>query len=138
MARWPCSGTRWRRRLGIFATLLPILVLRHVGRRYHTGTVIAGAVTCMGLFALLNPVAGLVGPNHRSLASAVLVVAETGMIASIRFVVWGVSPFGALLAGWLGSRFGVVPTMWIGGVGELLTIVPIMGIGPLIPAADNA
>ena len=174
-------------------TLLPVLVLRRVGldpftlgvimtcgsiggavgaalapalqRRFHTGTVIAGALASTGLFALLNPVAGCIGPGSKLLASIVLIAAETGMVASalvfnvtqvslrqrlcpkhllgrmnasIRFVVWGVSPFGSLLAGWLGSRFGVVTTMWIGGVGALLTIVPILGIGRLIAAERDA
>lgn len=39
------------------------------------------------------------------------------MNASIRFVVWGVMPIGALISGVLGSTIGVVPTMWIGTIG---------------------
>ena len=39
------------------------------------------------------------------------------MNASIRFVVWGVMPIGALAAGALGSTIGILPTMWIGVVG---------------------
>ncbi len=42
------------------------------------------------------------------------------MNASIRFVVWGVMPIGALAAGALGSTIGVLPTMWIGVAGTLL------------------
>ncbi len=42
------------------------------------------------------------------------------MNASIRFVVWGVMPLSALLAGVLGSTIGVLPTMWIGVVGGFL------------------
>jgi MFS family permease len=42
------------------------------------------------------------------------------MNASIRFFVWGVMPLGGLLAGYLGSTFGALPTMWIGGAGSLL------------------
>jgi MFS family permease len=42
------------------------------------------------------------------------------MNASIRFVVWGVMPIAALLAGLLGSTIGVVPTMWIATVGGIL------------------
>ena len=38
------------------------------------------------------------------------------MNASIRFVVWGVMPIAALLAGGLGTWLGVTPTMWIGAV----------------------
>lgn len=42
------------------------------------------------------------------------------MNASIRFVVWGVMPIAALLAGLLATWIGVVPTLWIAAVGELL------------------
>ncbi len=42
------------------------------------------------------------------------------MNASIRFVVWGVLPIGGLVAGFLGTSIGLVPTMWIGAVGGLL------------------
>lgn len=42
------------------------------------------------------------------------------MNASVRFVVWGVMPISALLAGALGTWIGVVPTMWIAAIGQLL------------------
>ena len=43
------------------------------------------------------------------------------MNASVRFVVWGVMPIAALLAGALGTWLGVVPTMWIGAIGQLFS-----------------
>jgi len=43
------------------------------------------------------------------------------MNSSIRFVVWGVMPLSALLAGVLGGAIGVVPTMWIGVAGGFLS-----------------
>jgi len=36
------------------------------------------------------------------------------MNASIRFMVWGSMPIGALISGVLGTVFGVLPTIWIG------------------------
>ena len=36
------------------------------------------------------------------------------MNASIRFMVWGSMPIGALIAGALGTVYGVLPTIWIG------------------------
>jgi predicted MFS family arabinose efflux permease len=44
------------------------------------------------------------------------------MNASMRFVVWGVLPIGALIGGVLGSLVGLRPTLWIGAVGEVLAI----------------
>lgn len=48
------------------------------------------------------------------------------MNASIRFVVWGVMPIGALVSGWLGTVLGTVPAIWIG------TAVAILGALPLL------
>jgi MFS family permease len=42
------------------------------------------------------------------------------MNATMRFVVWGVLPVGALIGGVLGSVVGLRPTLWIGAVGEVL------------------
>jgi predicted MFS family arabinose efflux permease len=44
------------------------------------------------------------------------------MNASMRFVVWGVLPIGALIGGVLGSLVGLRPTLWIGAVGEVLAV----------------
>jgi len=62
------------------------------------------------------------------------------MNASIRFVVWGVMPLAALLAGGLGTWLGVVPTMWIGAIGQLTSALFVV-IGPFwamreLPQAD--
>jgi MFS family permease len=40
------------------------------------------------------------------------------MNASMRFVVWGVLPLGALIGGVLGTVAGLRPTLWIGAAGE--------------------
>src|SRR5690606_32095606 len=51
------------------------------------------------------------------------------MNASVRFVVWGVMPIAALLAGVLGQWLGVLATMWIGAIGQLLSAA-FVAIGP--------
>jgi MFS family permease len=48
------------------------------------------------------------------------------MNASIRFVVWGVMPIGALLAGWLGTVLGTLPAIWIGTAVAMLGALPIL------------
>ena len=40
------------------------------------------------------------------------------MNATMRFVVWGVLPMGALIGGFLGSVAGLRPTLWIGAAGQ--------------------
>ena len=64
------------------------------------------------------------------------------MNASIRFVVWGVMPISALLAGFLGDQFGVVFTMWVGAVGQVVSALFVI-FGPFwstreLPATADA
>jgi MFS family permease len=51
------------------------------------------------------------------------------MNASVRFVVWGVMPIAALVAGMLGESLGVLATMWIGAIGQLFSALFVV-IGP--------
>ncbi len=44
------------------------------------------------------------------------------MNASMRFMVWGTMPFGALLGGSLGTALGLRPTLLIAGIGSLLPV----------------
>ncbi len=45
------------------------------------------------------------------------------MNATMRFIVWGVIPIGALIGGVLGTVLGLRTTLWIGSVGSVLSIV---------------
>ena len=45
------------------------------------------------------------------------------MNATMRFVVWGVLPVGALLGGILGSVLGLRATLWVGAAGQALAVV---------------
>jgi tellurite resistance protein TehA-like permease len=51
------------------------------------------------------------------------------MNASVRFVVWGVMPISALLAGVIGTWLGVVPALWIAAFGQLFSCLFVV-IGP--------
>lgn len=57
------------------------------------------------------------------------------MNASIRFVVWGVMPISAILAGVLGQSLGVVPTLWIAAVIELASALFVV-VGPFWTMRD--
>jgi hypothetical protein len=47
------------------------------------------------------------------------------MNATMRFIVWGTMPLGAILGGALGSLIGLYPTIVIGAVGGLLAFIPV-------------
>jgi MFS family permease len=129
---------------GLLGALASPWIASHLGE----GTAIPVSCLAGGLFTLLLPFSAVVP----GVSIAVLIVAEFGlafavlvynitqvsfrqrvcpprllgrMNASIRFLVWGVMPIGALASGMLGSGIGVVPTMWIGAVGALFAAVPV-------------
>ncbi len=59
--------------------------------------------------------------NQGSLRQAITAPRLQGrMNASMRFMVWGTMPFGALIGGALGSSLGLRPTLLIAGAGSLL------------------
>jgi len=51
------------------------------------------------------------------------------MNASIRFIVWGVMPVGALLSGVLSISIGVIPTIIVGAILNLLAGIPVVFSG---------
>ncbi len=53
------------------------------------------------------------------------------MNASVRFIVWGSQPLGALLGGFLGAAIGIVPTLWIGAALHLASSLPVL-LSPLL------
>ncbi|HEX4700848.1 MAG TPA: MFS transporter [Pseudonocardiaceae bacterium] len=52
------------------------------------------------------------------------------MNASVRFVVWGTLPLGALVGGVLGTLIGIHPTLWVGAIGATLSPLPVL-LSPL-------
>lgn len=48
------------------------------------------------------------------------------MNASVRFIVWGVQPIGAVIGGYLGSRMGIITTLWVSAAGATLGALPVL------------
>jgi len=44
------------------------------------------------------------------------------MNASVRFIVWGTMPLGALLGGLVGTWLGLRPTLWIAVIGSYTAV----------------
>ncbi|MFL6181279.1 MAG: MFS transporter, partial [Actinomycetes bacterium] len=57
------------------------------------------------------------------------------MNASVRFIVWGTQPIGALIGGALGTAFGLVPVMWLTVAGTALAAAPV-AFSPLMRMRD--
>ena len=64
--------------------------------------------------------------NQVSLRQAITPPRMQGkMNATMRFIVWGTMPIGAILGGALGSLIGLYPTIVIAAIGELLAFIPV-------------
>jgi MFS family permease len=64
--------------------------------------------------------------NQVSLRQAITQPRMQGrMNATMRFIVWGTMPIGAILGGALGSTIGLHPTIVIGALGGLVAFVPV-------------
>ncbi len=48
------------------------------------------------------------------------------MNATMRLIVWGTIPIGALIGGILGTVFGLVPALWVAAVGASLSFLPVL------------
>ncbi|MDQ0258505.1 MFS family permease [Sinomonas atrocyanea] len=140
--------------IGSVGGLLGALATPWLAARAGEGPLLPLGLMVGGAAVVLFPLALAAGPGP--LALALLSVGEFGMSfgvivynvmqvsmrqrvcpprllgrmnASIRCVVWGVMPIGSLLGGWLGERWGLVPTLWIGIVGQILAVLPV-AVGP--------
>ena len=48
------------------------------------------------------------------------------MNATMRLIVWGTIPIGALIGGVLGTLFGLVPVLWVSAIGGSLSFLPVL------------
>lgn len=126
--------------IGSVGGLLGALATPWVTKRVGEGTAVSLSALAMGATSAAVPLAGTVpgaalpiliaGTFVNSFLVLVYNITQVTarqrltparllgrMNASIRFVVWGVMPIGAVAAGALGSTIGILPTMWIGVVG---------------------
>jgi MFS family permease len=64
------------------------------------------------------------------------------MNATMRFIVWGTIPIGALVGGILGGAIGLQNTIWVGAIGSFLAFLPVL-LSPVrslkeIPSSEPA
>lgn len=134
------------------------LVAGRVSETFGVGPTIGMMQVLTGVARMALPLAALVGPpmvvlalgefvlgtvrsvlniNGVSLRQRVTPDHQQGrMNASIRFIMWAAVPVGSLLAGWLGTAIGLVPTLWIGVVGTFGASLWIFA-SPLARARDQ-
>ncbi|MGM0385723.1 MAG: MFS transporter [Actinomycetota bacterium] len=120
-----------------------------LARRFGEGQTLRASTILFAASAALLPAAALVPGSAVAMLTASMALQSFGVVtynivqvtarqrmcprrllgrmnASMRFVVWGVMPLAALLAGWLGTAFGTVPAMWVGVAIGLLSTLPFL------------
>lgn len=123
------------------------LVADRLARRFGVGPTIVGSMALGGPGLLLmalapreSPIPFLVASqfllgvgivvyniNQLSFRQAITPTAMLGrMNATMRFIVWGTIPFGAILGGVIATAFGLRTAIVIGAVGEFLAILPVL------------
>ncbi len=119
-------ATRVPRMIGLGSAIGAMQVLTGVARLAMPVAALAAAaippfVTLAAGEFLLAVVRTIFNVNQLSLRQSITPDHQQGrMNASIRFVMWAVVPFGALLGGFLGERIGLMPAIWIGVAGTTL------------------
>jgi predicted MFS family arabinose efflux permease len=124
---------------GVGPTIGVMQVLTGVARMALPLAALVGppmVVLALGEF-LLGTVRSVLNINGVSLRQRLTPDHQQGrMNASIRFIMWAAVPVGSLLAGWLGTAIGLVPTLWIGVVGTFGASLWIFA-SPLARARDQ-
>jgi len=133
--------------IGSVGALLGALTANRIGKRFGVGrTIVASAVFFgipMFLFALMPPelalpigatgifIAGFTGVvyniNQVSFRQAITPERMQGrMNATMRFVVWGTIPAGAIIGGFLGGFIGLRETLWVSAFLSTTPFLPVL------------
>ena len=133
--------------LGNLGVILGALAAGRLAKRIGIGLtiVISAAVSGLGTFAVpLAPqddpfwvlvIGGLIvgfgvvvyNVNQVGLRQAITPDRMLGrMNATMRLIVWGTIPIGALIGGILGTVFGLVPVLWVSAIGASLSFLPVL------------
>jgi MFS family permease len=132
--------------VGAVGFLVGALIANRVATRFGIGPTIVWAAMIAGPAELLIPIAppdlavpfvaasGLLSGlgvaiyniNQVSLRQAITPERMQGrMNATMRFIVWGTIPVGAILGGFLGGVIGLHETIWIGAIGGIFVFLPV-------------
>ena len=133
--------------LGNLGVILGALVGGRVAKAIGIGPTIVASAALTGLAAFAVPLAPADDPfwvlviggaffgfgvvvynvNQVGLRQAITPDRMLGrMNATMRLIVWGTIPIGALIGGILGTVFGLVPVLWVSAIGGSISFLPVL------------
>jgi hypothetical protein len=119
---------RWRRWLGLGPAIVWSMALSTPGllltaaapREMPIPFLIAGGLI-YGFSAVVYNI------NQVSFRQAITPTTMQGrMNATMRFIVWGTIPIGAILGGAIATATSVVTAIWVGALGSILAVLPVL------------
>jgi MFS family permease len=119
---------RIARRLGIGRAILWSIIVAGLGQTaYPLATPASASVLIVAGELLVSSGAVAYNINQVSLRQALCPLSLQGrMNASVRFMVWGTMPIGALMGGVLGTAIGLRATLWVAAGGSLTAFLWIL------------
>jgi MFS family permease len=122
------SGSRIARKLGVGPAIVlsallfgPPSILIPLASASFPYPYLIGALFISSFFNVIYNV------NQVGLRQAITPLRMQGrMNATMRFMVWGTIPIGALVGGLLGNTIGLRPTLWISAIGSCLPFLPVL------------
>jgi predicted MFS family arabinose efflux permease len=122
------TAERWGRWIGVGRTIIasaflssfPLVAVAIAPRDAPVPWIIAGFLIGQSMAVIYNV-------NQVSLRQAITPERMQGrMNATMRFIVWGTIPIGALTGGLLGGVIGLQATIWVGAIGSFLGFLPVL------------
>jgi MFS family permease len=133
--------------IGAIGFLIGALFSARIGARFGVGPTIVGSAFMFGPATLLIAVAppdlafGFIALSIflTSLSGAVYNISQVSlrqaitpsslqgrMNATMRFIVWGTIPIGAIVGGFLGGTIGLQATIWVAAIGGAFVFLPVL------------
>ncbi|HET9344235.1 MAG TPA: MFS transporter [Candidatus Limnocylindrales bacterium] len=133
--------------IGAVGFLIGAVLAGRIGSRFGVGPTIVVSAFVSGASSLLLAIApaglafafiaasvfigsfanSLYNINQVSLRQAITPQSMQGrMNATMRFIVWGTIPIGAIVGGFLGGTIGLQPTIWVAAIGGCFVFLPVL------------
>jgi MFS family permease len=117
---------RVARKIGLgWAIILPMIIFSVVDFGWPLATPSTASIVFVTVMFFAGGTGVIYNVNQVGLRQAITPGRMLGrMNATMRFIVWGTMPIGALLGGWLGGQIGLRNTLWVSATGNMLAILP--------------